>query len=260
MWETRYKIWAWGKPTKDAGRNEQHFVGLHARAKRSRINPYEISNELMCMRLAHAIKLPVPAGVVIEKQGVPYFASLEDSLAPETIPAPTDAEIATIVRNDPRLACGTIVFDAWICNDDRGNQNVYYEEESEQFYLIDHGSSPIFGAPETKAKQELNDFRSQLLISHKNNCFAKLITNLDDFDDWHSRILSIPEYYLRETAAQSLGFGYTKHIANFVVEFLIERRAQLRSLFANEYRSAFPSLDRDLLDPFIVPEPPEYQI
>jgi hypothetical protein len=55
---------------------------------------------MLCLRLAHALKIPVPSGGVIEKDGELYFASLVFFLAEETLPKPTSSDIQAIVTDD----------------------------------------------------------------------------------------------------------------------------------------------------------------
>lgn len=80
-----YKVWTWGEPT-GQGANLQYNVGVRTKAKRSDNNEYEIANEMLCLRLAEALKLPVPSGGVLEYEGHRYFASLDYSLAGENLP------------------------------------------------------------------------------------------------------------------------------------------------------------------------------
>ena len=60
----RYKIWQWGELT-NQGSNVQYNVGIATKAKRSNVNPFALSNELICLRLGLALSLPVPLGVII---------------------------------------------------------------------------------------------------------------------------------------------------------------------------------------------------
>jgi hypothetical protein len=45
------------------------------------------------MRLAHALKLPVPVAGVVDFESKQWFASLEYSIAEETLPKATTADI-----------------------------------------------------------------------------------------------------------------------------------------------------------------------
>ena len=54
---TRYKIWQWLPQTGD-GSNVQFNVAVLTKAKRSNVNPYEVANELLCLRLGLAMRLP----------------------------------------------------------------------------------------------------------------------------------------------------------------------------------------------------------
>jgi hypothetical protein len=241
MGNIQYKIWGWGPETYE-GRNIQFNVGVSTKAKRSEDNSYEIANEMLCLRLAHALKLPVPSGGVIKKDDQLYFASLVFSLAEETLPKPTWSDIQAIVANDPWLACGIVVFDSWICNDDRHRGNIRYNRESQQAILIDHGSSPFYGSSPEKAEAELESFRDKLVVNHNTHCLAAKITSLSDFAEWHSRIKAIPDYFIRETVHESVELGLPESQEEFLSDYLLKRRERLKLIFEADYKTAFPKL------------------
>ena len=138
-----YKIWKWGDSTL-GGSNIQFDVGIGSKAKRSNDNPYEIANELLCARLGWAINLPIPSGVVLQWEGDDYFASLHVSVSGEELPPAIDEDLDAIVSN-ARLACGIIVFDSWILNEDRWRNNISYDDTTEKTTIIDHGRAFYFG-------------------------------------------------------------------------------------------------------------------
>ncbi len=134
---TRYKIWKWLTPTGD-GSNIQYDVAILTKAKRSTTNPYELANELLCLRLGMALRLPVPLGVILERNGHHYYASLHVATTGEKLPPATEADLDAIA-SDERLTCGIVMFDSWILNEDRFPGNISYLDDTQQTFIFDHG-------------------------------------------------------------------------------------------------------------------------
>jgi hypothetical protein len=249
MKHERYKIWHWGNPTRE-GRNEQFNVAICTKAKRSLSNEYELANEVLCLRLAQILKLPIPYGGIIEKDGHLYFASLEYGIAPETLPKPTKGDVRMIAA-DAWLTCGIIVFDSWIVNEDRHEANLLYDRSTRMAYLIDHGTAFFFGATPDKAVAELESYRDKLVVNSRNHCLAAEATTLSDFNEWHRRVKGIPEYYIRESIDEAVELGLPAEHAAFCVDMLLERREHLKGLFLDGHQRAFPKLDKQgaIVDP-----------
>lgn len=238
----QYKIWHWGDRTWE-GRNEQYNVAICTKAKRSQNNRYELANEVLCLRLAQILRLPIPYGGIIEKDGHRYFASLEFGVAEETLPIPTNSDIDAIV-SDARLACGIIAFDAWIVNEDRHKGNLLFDRRTNQVYLIDHGTAFYFGQTPQAAVNDLNAYRDKLVVSRHTNCLAAKITTLRDFGEWHKRIKAVPEHYIRDSINEAVELGLPIEHAQFCGDYLLDRRDRLKSLFHDECITAFPKLDK----------------
>jgi hypothetical protein len=242
----QYQVWQWGERTWE-GTNEQYNVGVWTKAKRSISNQFELANELMCMRLAHALKLPVPVGGIVKREsdGLVYFASLDCSAAAESLPPVTLADIKQIV-SDAWLTCGIIVFDAWLLNEDRGPKNIIFDRATHSTYLIDHGRMPLIGALDVSASDHLARSRSSLAITYNNHCLIRSIEGLEHFDAWHARLKAIPEYFIRETVLESEEFGISRESADELSDFLLDRRERLKVLFNQEYRAVFQHWDRQI--------------
>ena len=250
MSNIQYKIWQWLGPTNE-GSNEQYNVAVCTKAKRSERNQYEIANEMLCLRLAQVLHLPVPAGGLLTKDGKQYFSSLEYALAPQRLPPCTESDCIAIA-NQSWLACGIIAFDAWTVNEERRDANICFVRRTGETYLIDHGNSPFWDSPSINAVDYLKSVRNELVVDEFNHCIAKHVTNLDDFTDWNQRINDIPEYYIREAVEESGQLGLSREQVAFGIDFLLDRRERLKVLFAEFYRTAFPKLDRQrsIFDPF----------
>lgn len=239
---TLYKIWTWGKRTKD-GSNVQFNVAVHTKAKRSYTNPYEISNELLCLRLGLALRLPIPSGVLLEKDGDTYYASLNPAIAGEKLPPATEEDLDAIAA-DERLACGIMMFDSWILNEDRWSANVSYFDDTGQTFLFDHGRAFL----DTSGRTFLTHNRDKIGIGC-DHCLADRIKSLWCFDEWYERMVSIPESYIRDSVELASAVGLPKSDVEFCTHYLIDRRSRLRNIFLANRDATFPNLDEGLLDP-----------
>ena len=248
---TRYKIWQWLPQTGD-GSNVQYNVAILTKAKRSNTNDFEIANELLCLRLGLALRLPIPLGVILEHDKHLYYASLHVATAGEKLPPATEDDLTAIAANES-LSCGIVMFDSWILNEDRWAGNISYIEETEQIFLIDHGRAFYDRA----GKTFLESKRDHLCIG--NHCLADKITSLWAFDEWHKRMMGIPSSYIKDSVELAVSVGLPDSEADFCVEYLLNRRERLPQIFLRERNTAFPNLDEGLLDP-LAGLPIEYQI
>ncbi len=252
MHTIRYKIWQWiDDPTGD-GSNVQYNVGISTKAKRSNVNPYEISNELLCLRLGLAMKLPVPLGVLLEKDEQLYYASLHVAIEGEKLPPATEEDLDAIASNE-RLACGIVMFDSWILNEDRFPGNISYIEDANQTFIFDHGRAFL----NRTGKTYLEANRDNICIGE--HCLANRIKSLWSFDEWHRTMMGIPDIYIRDSVEIAATVGLPKDDIDFCTRYLIDRRNQLREIFIRHRKSTFPNLDEGLLDP-LIGIPVEYQI
>src|SRR5258707_13024677 len=135
----RYKIWAWGGVDSSAGGvSDQYLVGIQTRAKKGteETSIYTVPNELICCQLGQVLGLPVPTGVVIERNEEAYYASLDFNIEGHNLPP---ADTAALARDQPFLVCGILAFDAWVVNPDRHSRNLSYSALTSRVYLFDHG-------------------------------------------------------------------------------------------------------------------------
>jgi hypothetical protein len=133
---------------------------------------------------------------------------------------------------------------------------LYYDARTGSVQLIDHGSAFYdwkYG------RQYFTESKHSLVINQSNHCIAEQIRSLDDFDEWHSRVKAIPEYFIRESMLQSASLGLPINDVDFCVEFLLDRRDRLKDLFRFNL-NCFPKLQRHLFEPFAGPQELEFYI
>ena len=78
--------------------------------------------------------LPIPLGVILERDRQLYYASLHVAVAGEKLPPATEDDLDAIAA-DESLACGIVMFDSWIVNEDRHVGNISYLDETRSTYL-----------------------------------------------------------------------------------------------------------------------------
>ncbi len=165
--------------------------------------------------------------------GSPNFVSLNFSLAGEQLP-PADPK--AIAADRPDMACGLVAFDAWVVNEDRHAGNISYDKNSHQVQAFDHSHALFRG---TDGRQYLDSKRDQIAL--QSHCLPAEITTIDGLYEWIRRINEIPEFYIRGVIQSCVRLGLRQEWADFGVEFLLQRRRRLVSLF-KQFSSAFPKV------------------
>lgn len=233
MPSTLYKIWQVGGPV-GLGVMQSLHVGVAGVAKSAdATNPYAVANELICGYLARAILLPTPPGFLIDHNGCPHHVSLNFNLAGQQLPP---ANAANIVLNHPELSWGIVLFDTWICNPDRHNQNISYDATSNKIQVFDH-SHAFCNQIDIQASLQAKEF--ELFIG--GHCLAPMINSSSGFAKWLHRIVSVPDYYIQEVVESAVAIGLPQSDVSFCQNFLIQRRNGLKSLISSR-RTHFPML------------------
>jgi hypothetical protein len=241
MNDTRYKIWHWPLHATGDGSNVQFNVAILTKAKRSYVNQFEVPNELLCMRLGLALRLPIPVGVILEKDSQTYYASLHVAIAGEKLPPASEDDLDEIGRNE-HLACGIVMFDSWILNEDRIPVNISHLEG--QTFLFDHGRAFL----DRTGRRFLEENAGNICIGH-DHCLADRIRTLWAFDEWHQRIMDIPVGYIRDSVELASRVGLPPNEVEFCTQYLVERRERMREFFFRQRKQVFPNLKEDLFDP-----------
>lgn len=234
---SRYKIWAVGKPVGRGVMSSLH-VGIAAIAKAANAtHPFTVANELICNRLAQVLLLPVPPGFIVEHNQKPHFVSLNFNLAGNDLP-PADA--SAVVRDLPELACGVVVFDAWVANPDRHAENLAYLSATRQLSIFDHGHAFLLGADPWRW---LEAHKTHLNLG--NHCLAKVLEDVRGMGEWLDRVRSVPPYYIEGLVRASVDVGLPANRVDYCIDFLKERQKRLPALIRGA-ASQFPRVQPDL--------------
>jgi hypothetical protein len=218
-----YKIWQKGAPV-GKGATQSVHVGVAGIAKGNKPGPPStVANELIASRLAGVLLLPIPPGFLIELEGEPHFVSLNFNLAGQELP-PADGQ--AVIAHDQHIAVGVVLFDAWIVNHDRHEQNLSHDQIGKKIQIFDH-SHALMGT----GRQHL--VNSENVPAIGNHFVARELKSLAGMHEWHKRMMSVPEYYIRSVVmdAASPELGLSSDDAKFCADFLVQRRVKLIEIF-----------------------------
>ena len=235
----RYKVWDWGPPVGDGVTDSRHVFVNGIAKEAGPDQPYLVTDELVCSSLGRLLGLPMPPGFLVSKDGTPHFVSLNFNLAGEALP---NADPVALVAAHPVLACGIVLFDAWIVNPDRHPRNLSYNTVTGDVTLFDH-SHCLYAGRGGRAHLEAN--RDRLGIG--GHCLARNIEHLDGFQQWQRRLDALPAFMIDDALQHGLidPFGATD--AKFCLDYLLDRRARLPEMIRSE-RASFPGVAADLWD------------
>ncbi|XZE35394.1 hypothetical protein SH501x_000885 [Pirellulaceae bacterium SH501] len=155
-------------------------------------NDYFLFNEAVAVELGIALGIPITHGVIISNvkvdwPGVPAkYSQFWASLKLGENPAPIDfAEAAT---DHESSLCGILVFDAWIGNDDRHDENVYHVPDRKLLMAFDHERA-ICGDQGSRRLENLGD-GIDFISDHP---VAPIVKDLTNIVYWLHSLSTIPE-------------------------------------------------------------------
>lgn len=235
MAETHYKIAEWGDPLND-GVSGSRYINVNGVAKTNLTHePHIVANELIVARLAQATGLPIPPGFLVDKEGEPWFVSLNFNLAGEPLP-PIRPKL--LAARKPELCAGIVLFDAWVMNPDRHAKNLAHDTTTDAVQIFDHSRALIpTDLPEREYAERMVDKPG--IGAH---CLAHEITDASTFPYWHRRIMAVAEHQITDALEAAVGYGLEAENVGFFRDYLLERRIRLPNIVAAN-RTVFPSLN-----------------
>ena len=240
---SNYKIVAWGTPV-GQGVSGAQYVNLSGVAKtNSQREPNVVASELIAARLGQAILLPIPPAFIVDRDGAPWFVSLDFNLAGESLPPVSGSEIATTF---PSIAAGIILFDVWIMNKDRHCGNLAYHRATERLQVFDHSRALM---PHQNQRTFAEAHRTRLAIGQR-HCLAPHIVDAHTFSLWFERIQAVPTYYLKAALEDAVEVGFRPDNVNFFLDLLVERRERIPQLIENNMHT-FSALQVGLGSPIL---------
>ncbi len=150
------------------------------------------------------------------------------------------ADVTAIADEQMRLACGVLVFDSWIINNDRHDEQLHYDKIKRALYVFDHHKA-LYG--EEGFVRLMNHANSLGVRFH---CLIKEIKSLVFVDEWLDRISQIPRYYIRDAIVDAAYVTGSLIVdINSYTDFLCERRSKIKDLIIAN-RNHFDNARMDL--------------
>jgi hypothetical protein len=193
-------------------------------------HPRRVANEFVATRLAAAIGIPVPLGEVgIDvEQRVSWLSGVIRLPGGEVAPEDPRA----LLSREPDICAGTFVFDTWIFNEDRHDENIIYHP-SLGIWLIDHDQA--FGGTDVPDASRLGNLANSPLAYHM---FSDEVLRADYMRSWGCRVQSVPQSAILRIMSEVERRGLvTRDQADHLGSFVLERRSSIHTLVRRSVRS-----------------------
>ncbi|PSR63952.1 MULTISPECIES: hypothetical protein [Nocardia] len=193
--------------------------------------PCMVANELICSRLAAALGLPVlPGEVATHPDRRLCWATPQIKYAGLTPPPPLLSEIVATYSS---TAAGALVFDCWVLNEDRHEDNFLFHKNL-GMWLIDHENA--LAGRQGERFESLHAHPTPLLGYH---CFRDASLNNDDVQYWVRHVRSVSEVVVDLALNEANDRGLiTKARAAILKKVLIRRRNGIGSLVSRFVQKA----------------------
>lgn len=211
-------------PDVDAGDSAPRYCTLGGVAKMNTPErPFLVVNEYVCAELGRLMGLPAVPGVVVSgRGGETGFVSLRFGPKDER---PPPALIGEFVSREPMLAAGVVVFDCWIANQDRHDENMAYTKRSRSLHLYDHDRA-LLG---TRGVDRLTEVREQHLLAH--HWVARELRTGEHFRLWSGVVARIGEMAIGLALKELLSGGLVDQSqAAAATEFLHHRASRIPAM------------------------------
>lgn len=186
--------------------------------------------EWIASRLAIAVGLPTPTGQIGTYAGKKVWVSLAVKLNSEDV-APPDP--ATVVAAEPSASAGAFVFDTWIFNNDRHDENILYHKDL-GLWLIDHDQA-LSGPTMSDTLGGLPAFEKTPITRH---VFRGIVADRH-VEQWITRIRHFPVSVVKGIIDTGHRAGiYPKTYGEGIARFLTARSTNLAELVAKSQGTA----------------------
>jgi hypothetical protein len=231
------------------GRGDSQYGTVQTFIKaNSSASPYCVPNELICGEIARFLRLPVPPLGIVRSTASgkePLFASLRFS---EDVKPGVDA--LRCVEKLPSLCAGVLVFDIFVANEDRHDQNLAPDSRSNPkfLYVFDHDVA-LFGWKAQGGIQRMETLQDRLGVTGSTvtggnrHCFIDLVSRERDLLDWIEKVRTIPEWFIKGVCEEGIGLGISADEAKAATQFLKYRRNELDSL-VRKHKEEFKAVQK----------------
>jgi len=211
-------------PDVDAGDSAPRYCTLGGVAKMNAPErPFLVVNEYVCAELGRLMGLPTVPGVVVSgRKGETGFVSLRFGPKDER---PPPALLGEFANREPALATGVVVFDCWIANQDRHDENMAYTKRNRSLHLYDHDRA-LLG---TRGVARLTEVRDRHLLAY-HGVARELLTG-EHFIHWSGVVAQIGELAIGLALKELVSEGIVdKSQASATTEFLRHRASRIPAM------------------------------
>lgn len=215
--------------------------------------PYCVANEWICGELGRFLRLPIPPFCIIEC-GKPvefWFASLDASTSGETLPP---ADFGRCASKLPSFATGMMLFDIFIMNPDRHQQNFsvdYKAIPAPKPLLFDHGHA-LFGHVAGEGVKRLRTQQDTLGLDGSPHGIMPVLTTDNFMGAWMKKITAIPNFFIQGVCNEAQKMGISKNEASVAASTLLFRRDNLLTIL-RQHKNDMAALQTSLFSSFSNP-------
>lgn len=186
--------------------------------------PYGVFNDHVASALGRAAGVPVPPGALVNLGGDIYgYVSMGFSDRGDRLPPVLPGRLA---RDRPWEATGIIVFDHWVLNTDRHDENLAYLPRL-GVAAFDHDLAILGRIPTGEIFKVLEAFKDKPLIGH---LLSPHLESLEYLTQWCDRVSAITTIEIRRIVNDCVEASLVDQaLAECVVSFLDYRKSRLKS-------------------------------
>ncbi len=210
--------------------------------------PYRIPSEYIAAKIGQFLGLPVPPCAITRfgPGNVKLFSSLDFNFERASL-RPIFEDI--VVRKMPLVCAGILVFDIFIGNEDRHDENVVVDRGNDprQIHIFDHDHSLLSGmnfCGKEKIDKLYNDIgiTGKPPLNNNRHVFLDQLQSQEDLDFWIRRVGIIPDFVLEDLCGFARDeIGLEPDIAEYLATFLKWRKGNIGFLISKQ-RDEFESM------------------
>lgn len=193
-------------------------------------SPTCVYNEMVALRLAQRLGVPLAMGVPSVGDGGTYFASLTVGGLSINLPNISEKKMAAVAKRYPADAAALFVFDVWVMNNDRANNLKANLTQSDVHLVagIDHEQTLLGTRGDMRdSLQALGDLEVPARHPLREHVSAELVS------EWVTRIGSLDNGAIDDAVVLSLSIsGVHERSQRRLAEIMKIRRDQLAALVA----------------------------
>ena len=214
----------YGAAIEGAGSGGVSYIKLAAYARQNTVDrPFGVVNDYIANALGRASGVPVPPGELVKLGRTTWgFVTLgfgEDGRRPPP------ADLEALATEHPWESTGVVVFDQWILNTDRHDENVAYLDKM-GIAVFDHDCALLgFNPPDPAVA--LASERASRVRGHQ---LAASLRTAKYLESWVNRIKSVMPLEIRRAVGTCVDAGLlSKSLGDQLNEFILFRQASIQS-------------------------------